>query len=201
VAKSIATAAVLSDHRVIFGVGTGWMREEFSASDQAFSTRGKRLDELLGMLPKIWTGDWVEHHGEFYDLPPFRMAPAPRKPIPVWVGGESDRAMRRAARADGWVGTIYDFQAGRRHLDRLAKFRSEAGTDDRVDYEICFQQPTVASVDDLRRWQELGVTSMWVRPWTAHHPFLADPGHDELMRSIEDYAQRVLSKLDRPTPS
>ena len=104
VAKGVSTAAAISHDRVALGVGAGWCEDEFVQTGQDFHTRGKRLDEMLEVLPKLLTGDVVEHHGEFYDFDPLSIAPVPTKPVPVIVGGNSPAAMRRAARvADGWI--------------------------------------------------------------------------------------------------
>src|SRR5207237_9456327 len=89
VAKMVATAAVLSQNRVALGVGMGWNAQEFDLMGQPFRQRGKRADEMLEVLAKLWAGGWVEHHGEFYDFDRVEMTPAPTAPIPVYVGGVS----------------------------------------------------------------------------------------------------------------
>ena len=77
VAKQVGTAAVLSSGRVTLGVGVGWCREEFDATGQDFTTRGKRLDDMIPALRALWGGGWVEYHGTHHDLPAMRMEPAP----------------------------------------------------------------------------------------------------------------------------
>ena len=108
-AKSISTAAYFSDNRVILGLGVGWMAEEFALTGQSWTNRGKRTDEMLEVMAKLMAGGMVEYHGTYYDFPPMQMAPATTKPVPVWVGGHTDAALRRAARHDGWIGVNYDF--------------------------------------------------------------------------------------------
>src|SRR4051794_23254716 len=107
VAKEVATAAVLSNNRVALGIGMGWMEEEFGALEQSFAQRGKRADEMLDVMRKLWAGGWVEHHGEFYDFDALEMSPAPSAPVPVYVGGISNPALRRAARNDGFVSDLH----------------------------------------------------------------------------------------------
>ena len=77
VAKQVGTAAVLSGNRVDLGIGMGWMEEEFDAMGTPFAKRGKRADEMLEVMRKLWTGEVVEHHGEFFDVPAARDAPGP----------------------------------------------------------------------------------------------------------------------------
>jgi probable F420-dependent oxidoreductase len=103
-AKAISTAAYLSNNRVINGIGVGWMEEEFRLTGQDFHNRGRRTDEMLEVMEKLLSGAMVEHHGEFYDFEPIQMSPAPSARVPVWVGGDSPAALRRAARNDGWIG-------------------------------------------------------------------------------------------------
>ena len=103
VAKSVGTAAVLSDNRLRLGVGVGWCKEEFEQTVQAFATRGKRLDEMIVAFRALWKGGWGEFHGAYYDVPECQMEPAPSEPIPI-IGGHSPVALRRtAALCDGWI--------------------------------------------------------------------------------------------------
>jgi probable F420-dependent oxidoreductase len=103
-ARAVATAAYLTNDRVVCGVASGWMKEEYDLLGLDFQSRGKRLDEMIEVWRKLWTGEEVEHHGEFFDFEHALMAPAPRKRVPIWVGGASKPALRRAARNDGWLG-------------------------------------------------------------------------------------------------
>ena len=96
VAKAVSTAAVISGNRVSLGVAAGWCEDEFVQTGQDFTTRGKRLDELLEVLPQLFTGELVEHHGRFYDFDKLSISPVPSKPVPVIVGGNSPAAMPRA---------------------------------------------------------------------------------------------------------
>ena len=73
VAKAAATVALLGNHRFILGVGVGWMKEECEQAGVDFHTRGRRTDEMIEVMRKLWTGDAVEHHGEFFDFAPLRI--------------------------------------------------------------------------------------------------------------------------------
>jgi probable F420-dependent oxidoreductase len=112
-AKSVGTAASLSAGRVSCGLGAGWLREEFEAVGQDFASRGSRMDEMLDVLPLLWSGEVVEYHGQQIDFGPLRMRPAAGN-VPVLVGGNTGPALRRAARCDGWIGSYT-------HLDDVAR--------------------------------------------------------------------------------
>ncbi len=106
VAKTVGTTAVISHDRVRLGVGVGWCREEYEQTGQDFSTRGKRLDDMIPALRALWAGGWVEYHGTYYDVPACQMNPSPSRPVPILGGGDSEPAIRRAATlCDGWINT------------------------------------------------------------------------------------------------
>jgi probable F420-dependent oxidoreductase len=105
-AKQAATVDVISGGRLDLGLGIGWLPEEFTASGAVTARRGARTEEYLTVLRQLWTGHNDAFHGEFYDIPAGRQAPAPvqRPGPPILLGGLSAPAMDRAARvADGWV--------------------------------------------------------------------------------------------------
>lgn len=105
-AKVLATIDVLSKGRVTVGVGVGWMAEEFAALNAPdFAKRGAVSDEYLEIFAKLWSGGPVSHQGEFYRFDEVRCEPIPvqRPGPPIWIGGHSRPALRRAARhGDGW---------------------------------------------------------------------------------------------------
>jgi probable F420-dependent oxidoreductase len=104
-AKQVASITMIAGGRVALGVGSGWLREEFAALDAPFETRGARMDEWLGLLRECWTGRPAEHRGAHYHLPPDTLVlPPPAAPVPLYVGGHSSVALRRAGRlGDGWL--------------------------------------------------------------------------------------------------
>ena len=103
--KVVASVENLAPGRVLLGIGTGWMREEFDALGREFAGRGRRMDEQIEVMRTIWRGGAVEHNGRHYRLPRLQMTPAPKATIPILIGGASARALKRAATlGDGWIG-------------------------------------------------------------------------------------------------
>lgn len=105
VAKEVAGADVLSQGRMIFGVGVGWFKEEFDVLSQPFHERGRRMDEYLEICKTLWTQEPATYEGAFYQFRDARFAPKPtQKPHPpIWIGGQSPVAIRRTVRyGDGW---------------------------------------------------------------------------------------------------
>jgi probable F420-dependent oxidoreductase len=106
VAKAVASLDVLTGGRVILAVGVGWLREEFEALGvRSFAERGAVTDEYIRLLRALWTEEWPSFQGRFYSLEQVRFYPKPvqRPHPPIWIGGHTPPALRRAARlGDGW---------------------------------------------------------------------------------------------------
>jgi probable F420-dependent oxidoreductase len=166
VAKAVGTAAFVSRGRVQLGVGAGWMREEFEVLEQQFERRGARMEEQIDVLRALWAGGMVEHHGEFYDFDRLEISPVPADPVPILVGGHSDRALRRAARiGDGWVGVMYGMDELRGYVERLQAYRREYGTDDRpfdLQAAVVDRLPTPPVCAEL---EDMGVTTLLTSAW------------------------------------
>lgn len=105
VAKQAAEVDVVSGGRLRLGVGVGWNHVEYEALGQDFHTRGARLEEQIAILRALWTQKVVTFEGRWDRIIQVGINPLPvRRPIPIWMGGESDAVMRRIARmADGWI--------------------------------------------------------------------------------------------------
>jgi probable F420-dependent oxidoreductase len=132
-ARSVATVAAASGGRLDLGLGAGWLREEFTALGIDFQRRGARLDELIPLLRRLWSGDPVSSPGPHYEFPEVCVHPTPPAPVPILVGGQSRAALRRAAQlGDGWVGlglTPDQLKASRHTLDQ---FRDAARRQDAI---------------------------------------------------------------------
>ncbi len=163
VAKSVGTAAVVSGNRVALGVGIGWCEEEFELLEQGFRTRGKRTDEGLALMKELWQPGWREFHGEFYDAPRLTMEPTPTAPVPVYVGGLSEIAFRRAARHDGWVGDMYPTDEAIGWATRLAEVRAEAGAEG--DFSVFLALTDAFLPEHFARAEQGGVTDCMTMPW------------------------------------
>lgn len=107
-ANTVATLDQLSSGRVIFGAGLGGVPQEFTAFGEEGDDRirAERLDEGLGVLDHLWSGKAVTHQGNHFKVEDVTLSPLPvqRPRVPIWIGGESRAAHRRAARWDGWIG-------------------------------------------------------------------------------------------------
>ena len=192
VAKTWGTLAFMSNNRVSLGIGVGWMEEEFEMMEQPFARRGKRCDEMLEVMRMLWSGEWVEHHGEFYDFDKVEMNPAPTAPVPILVGGLSEAALRRAARNDGWISDSQSTADLAQACVTLRQYRQEAGTSDRP-FTVVGSASDAADVDGYKRLEEAGVDVLLTWPWVFYTGFKSDA--QERIDGIRRFADDVIAKF------
>jgi probable F420-dependent oxidoreductase len=194
VAKAVGTAAWVSGDRVSLGVGAGWMREEFDQLEQSFDRRGVRMEEQIGVLRILWQGGMVEHHGEFYDFDRLQIAPVPERPVPILVGGHSERALRRAAAiGDGWVGVHYTRAELVSYVDRLQGLRSELGTGDRPFEVVAAINDALPTEDVCAELTEMGVDTLITSAWLIEGKSYASLAENK--QALESFAERFIAPL------
>ena len=156
-AKQWATLDWLSGGRTILGVGAGWLAEEFAACGVPMRRRGPRLDDYIGGWRAAWAGAG-EYASEHFSFSGVRVKPAPAGPVPIWIGGSSPGALRRAAACEGWMGTWAPPAVFAARLAELRSYEQEAG--------VAAGGPATASIhmevrvgsplDGGGRWSEVG---------------------------------------------
>ncbi|MDJ0393353.1 TIGR03619 family F420-dependent LLM class oxidoreductase [Rhodococcus sp. G-MC3] len=164
-ARQVGSVAALTGDRFGFGVGIGWAPEEFEWCGVPYEKRGKRVDEMIDVIKLILGGGMVEHHGEFYDFDKLQMSPTPAKPVPFYVGGHTDVALRRAARVgDGWTSAMIKFDDLVSVIARLRELRTEYGRAD-LPYEIQTVCIDRFGKDGYAELEDAGVTDIITVPW------------------------------------
>jgi probable F420-dependent oxidoreductase len=129
VAKQAATLDVLCGGRLRLGVGVGWNEAEYVALGEDFHSRGRRVEAQIGLLRRLWTELLVDYSDEWDTIPNAGINPRPtQQSIPIWIGGDSEPVLRRAARqADGWLPLTRSAEAAEAALGRLDGYLAEAG--------------------------------------------------------------------------
>lgn len=190
-AKQIATADHLSGGRVIFGVGVGWMAEEFALLGASFHDRGRRMDEYVRLMKVLWTQDNPQFAGEYFRFSDCGFAPKPvQKPhVPIWIGGESPAALRRAARlGDGWhsAGTaLVDLP---RVLDLLWQALDAAGRSPR-DFVVSAFPTDRCTLDLVQRFAAQGVRHLMVPVFSFDR--------DKVLQRLTQIAREVIEPYRR----
>ena len=162
-AKTIGTAAVLSGGRVELGIGVGWCEEEFDLLGQSFAKRGKRTDEMLTLMKELWKPGWTEFAGEFYQTPRLEMTPTP-PPIPIYGGGLSDIALRRAARNDGWIGDLIGIDQAITSVQRIRELRAEKGLG-MENFPVITPLNDAFLPEHYQRAEDAGIFAILTMPW------------------------------------
>jgi probable F420-dependent oxidoreductase len=166
VARSVVTLDRLSNGRVTMGIGVGWLEEEFDAVGRGFHDRGKRTDDIIPLLRRLWHDDVIEVHDAHFDFGPVKFQPKPRfGSIPIEVGGVSPAALRRAGRlGDGWIEIgSPTLEVAREKLDIVLGHRRDAGRADEP-FEVTLGGQFGRDVDGVRRCQDAGATRVVVAP-------------------------------------
>jgi probable F420-dependent oxidoreductase len=171
-AKQAAEVDLLTGGKFRLGVGIGWNPVEYQALGQDFSTRGRRLEEQIPLLRRLWTEQTVTFAGTFDQINGAGLAPMPvQRPIPVWVGAQSPRAWRRAGRlADGWFPQMTpgpQLEEARRIVTEAA---AQAGRDPAslgMEGRLRWQQDRDKLATAMRQWQDAGATHLSVNTMGA----------------------------------
>lgn len=186
-AKEVATVDVLSGGRVILGIGSGWMKEEFEALGIDFHHRGAMTDEAIQALRVLWKDGAASFEGKHFKFGPLHSNPKPvRRDVPIHVGGHSTAAARRAGRyGDGFFPTVMNPE---KLKELFATVRSEAQKAGRNPDAIEFSCLTRSlKPDDLKMLADMGVSRVVVNP----------PGTkpEVVTRGLEKFREEVISRV------
>lgn len=166
VAKQAAEIDRLSDGRLRLGVGVGWNAVEYEALNESFGTRGRRIEEQVEVLRRLWTEPIVSFAGDYHRIPEAGINPLPiQRPIPVWMGGYVDATMRRIGRmADGWFPRGLPGDDLRRDQELVARSAEKAGRDPTsigMEGRITLRSGAEAEwLEQTEAWRAAGATHM-----------------------------------------
>jgi probable F420-dependent oxidoreductase len=193
VAKQAATLDVLTGGRLRLGVGVGWNKVEFVALGKNFHNRGRRIEEQVTLLRRLWTEPLIEHTGDWHDIPDAGINPLPiQQPIPIWFGGHADPVIRRAARiGDGWIPNYPTAEDAKPHFDKLRGYLADEGREQnafglevRIHYREGDPDRLAGLVHD---WEAAGATHVGLNTMRSR---LSGP--DEHLAAIRAFAEAVL---------
>ncbi len=195
-AKSIGSLAAMFPGRVGIGVGLSWIPEEFRFLGLDMKTRGKRLDEQIEVIRALLEGGYAEFHGNHFDFDRLRMdpAPAPGDRVPIYVGGHSEAAMRRAATlGDGWIGATATEDELADLIGRLRGVLAEAGRAGEP-FEVKASPLVDLTPDAMARVADMGLTDAMVVPW---YSFPGGDPHDprHMLDAVAWFAETVILPL------
>jgi len=195
-AKQAMSTAVMTGDRLLFGLGLSPWPEDYAITGERWEKRGRRFDEMIEIIRGLMAGGYYSFQGEFYDIPAIKMSPVPSQRVPIFIGGHSEPALKRAARmSDGWVhagaGGRDDTEELTRMIQRLQKWRREYGRE-YEPFRIFALSPNAYDLDGLRRLEDLGVTDVGVG---FRQPYEAGPDRqplEEKLALMREYAETII---------
>jgi probable F420-dependent oxidoreductase len=194
-AKQAATLAMQSGYRFGLGVGAGWNLEEIALLGHDPRSRGRRMDEMLTIMRNFWDDGVAEFSGGHFAFGPTGQFPVPERRIPIWIGGKSDRALRRAARHDGWVGMNYpmeEIESLLSKLDRERRRHVDRCGEGELPFRRLVMPEALPSRAIYRQLEDWGVDGSVVMTWMVD-----DPAHAPLeakLTAMERFAEQFIGR-------
>lgn len=204
VAKQAASLDVLCEGRFRFGIGSGWNAVEYEALNEEFTNRGKRLEEQVEVMRRLWAEPHVTFHGDYHQIDDAGINPLPtRQSIPLWFGGHDDRMLRRIAKlADGWMPLAYSpDETALQAFETMRAYIRDAG-----------RQPTDVGLEvwtslgdgdeeklrtDFQFWKDAGVSHICLNNWYNRPPHkrMVERGAEAHMKALQHYCEIVKDLL------
>jgi probable F420-dependent oxidoreductase len=184
-AKAVASLDVLSNGRVIFGVGVGWFAEEFAAAGASFKDRALRTREYIELMKALWTQEDPVYEGKTFSVKGVRFNPKPvQKPHPpIVVGGTSELAIKRAVRyGDGWYAVSRSIDETRSLISQLKAQERAASRNKPVEITLSMRTGHTLTSDEVKQLSDLGVARALVGlPLRAFNDEELSRFHDDVM--------------------
>jgi probable F420-dependent oxidoreductase len=168
VAKQAAEVDILSSGRLRLGVGIGWNEVEYEALNESFGNRGKRIEEQIEVMRRLWTEPVVDFKGKWHIIPQAGIKPLPvQRPIPVWIGGGAEAVLERVGRiGDGWFPQMRPDDRAREAIEKIKVYAAEAGRDPSsigIEARLNLREGDPESWSrQIESWKELGATHMGI---------------------------------------
>ena len=191
-AKQVATLEILCRGRFRLGVGIGWNKVEYVALNQDFHTRGKRIEEQIILLRRLWSEHLVTFNGQWDRVPQAGLNPLPiNGSIPIWFGGHADIVLRRMARlGDGWIPEYTTAEEALPSINKLEHYLKEAGRSRMgfgLEVKMRYGKGNPRKwAEIMQGWEKVGATHLSID--TMHSNF---EGPDEHIKAVKTFAKEV----------
>ena len=195
VAKQLSTVAVLTNNRFNFGVGLSPWKEDFIVTQETWEGRGKRMDEMIQIIKGLLSGDFFSFKGEFYNLPTIKICPVPTKNVPMYMGGHSEPALKRAAKyLDGWMSAGLDFETNKAVMERLRELRKQYNRENDSFYHVTMG-PECYEPDGIKKLEELGINECVIAFRDAYAGEEDNRTLEQMIGEINSFSETVISKV------
>jgi alkanesulfonate monooxygenase SsuD/methylene tetrahydromethanopterin reductase-like flavin-dependent oxidoreductase (luciferase family) len=193
-AKLAASISALTHDRFNFGVGLSVWPEDYEIMQVPFEKRGKRFDECIEIVKGLCAGGYYEFHGEFYDIPSIKINPVPQKPLPIFIGGHSEQAFKRAAKHDGFMVAGGGPDVVRPIAQSIRGYREELGTTGKPFRLFAPFMPEL-NEELIAEYAELGVTDYIIGFRDPYKNEMDSQTLQEKLDFMKMFADAVISKV------
>ncbi len=168
VAKQAAALDVISGGRLRLGIGIGWNPVEYEALGENFKNRGRRSEEQIDLMRRLWTQELVTYEGRWHKVTDAGLNPLPvQRPIPLWLGGGAEGVLRRVGQlGDGWFPLLGPDDKCRVAIEKIRSYARAAGRDSGsigIEGRVSFgQRSTEEWLQEIAAWKELGATHLTI---------------------------------------
>jgi probable F420-dependent oxidoreductase len=188
-AKAVASLDVLSGGRFIFGIGIGWLEEEFAAVGMNFQDRARRTREYLALMKELWSKSDPVYHGRTVNVEGVKFEPKPvqRPHPPIILGGHTEPSLKRAAQVgDGWYGIADDMAEIRKVIQRLREHERAHKRATPLELTVAPRLGGSLTVEQAREFADLGVTRLILS---------GGPATRDALAALEHYHDHLMSRL------
>ncbi len=193
VAKSVSSVAVMTNNRFDYGVGTSPWPDDYRVTGVPWQARGRRMDEIIRCMKGLLAGGFYRHEGEFYDIESIKLCPIPTEPVPLLIGGHSERALKRAASmGDGWLHAGGEPAELARMIGRLEALRAEYGRTGRFDVRVI--SPGAYTLDGVKQLEDVGVTDLIVGFRNSYQMEQDAQTLEVKKAALEHYAEKIIQR-------
>ena len=189
-AKQAAALDVLSKGRLRLGIGTGWNEVEYEALGENFGDRGRRSEEQITLMRKLWTNELVTFKGRWHTVTDAGLNPLPiQRPIPIWLGGKAEPVIARVARSgDGWFPLFPPDDAGKKTIEHMRSLASSFGRDPfSIGIESFLSYHGKSENDwikEVNSWDKIGITHLSIN--TMNAGIKSPQGHLDAIRKFKE---------------
>lgn len=193
-AKQITSVAVLTNNRLVLGVGLSPWKEDYLATETDYASRGKRMEHIIQIIRGLSTGQYFGYESEYYNFPPIKLCPAPTRPVPLLYGSHVEAGLRRAAKlCDGWISAGGHMNELADMIGKLKDYRREYGRAG-APFDMQIMGPEVYNPDSIKRLEDMGASEVLVAFRNAYAGGPDNRTLEGMIAEMHHYADTVMAK-------
>jgi alkanesulfonate monooxygenase SsuD/methylene tetrahydromethanopterin reductase-like flavin-dependent oxidoreductase (luciferase family) len=194
-AKQITGVQVLTNNRLVLGIGLSPWLEDYLATETDYHSRAKRMEHIIAIIRGLSTGQYFGYESEYYNFPPIKLCPVPTKPVPLLYGSHVEAGLRRAAKlCDGWISAGGHMNELADMIGKLKDYRREYGTSGNA-FDMQIMGPEVYNPESIKRLEDMGANECLVAFRNAYAGGPDNRTLEGMIAEMHQYADTVMAKV------